>query len=87
MSNEFTGSITPIDSDNPPTTEAFWEGAVLKRAGQPIGVVRTRGEQKSPTKEATTIRLSPEVVAFFRAQGQGWQTRLDEVLREYVRTH
>ncbi|MES9881930.1 MAG: BrnA antitoxin family protein, partial [Sedimenticola sp.] len=33
------------------------------------------------------IRLSPDVTAFFRATGKGWQTRLDEALREYVETH
>lgn len=35
-------------------------------------------------KERITIRLSPEVTAYFRATGAGWQTRLDAVLREYV---
>jgi uncharacterized protein (DUF4415 family) len=36
------------------------------------------------TKERVTIRLSPEVTAYFRATGKGWQTRLDEALKEYV---
>jgi uncharacterized protein (DUF4415 family) len=36
------------------------------------------------TKERVTIRLSPEVTAYFRAAGKGWQTRLDDALREYV---
>ncbi|MES9858818.1 MAG: BrnA antitoxin family protein [Sedimenticola sp.] len=39
------------------------------------------------TKERVTIRLSPDVTAFFRATGKGWQTRMDEALREYVETH
>lgn len=52
-----------------------------------MGVVRTRREQKTPTKVTTTIRLLPEVVALFKSQGQGWQIRLDDVLREYVRNH
>jgi uncharacterized protein (DUF4415 family) len=39
------------------------------------------------TKERVTIRLSPEVTAFFRATGKGWQTRVDEVLKEYVESH
>ena len=46
-----------------------------------------RGPQKTPTKQATTIRLSPEVVAFFRSTGDGWQSRMDGVLREYVAQH
>ena len=36
------------------------------------------------TKERITIRLSPEVLEHFRSQGPGWQTRIDEVLKELV---
>lgn len=36
------------------------------------------------TKERITIRLSPEVVSYFRATGKGWQTRIDETLKEIV---
>ena len=36
------------------------------------------------TKQPISIRLSPEVVDYFKSTGQGWQTRLDAVLREYV---
>jgi uncharacterized protein (DUF4415 family) len=39
------------------------------------------------TKERVTTRLSPEVTAFFRATGKGWQTCVDEVLKEYVESH
>ena len=35
-------------------------------------------------KERISIRLSPEVTAYFRSTGKGWQTRLDEALKEYV---
>jgi uncharacterized protein (DUF4415 family) len=49
--------------------------------------IRRRGPQKTPTKVATTIRLSPEVVAYFRATGEGWQSRVDGALREYVAQH
>lgn len=38
-------------------------------------------------KVATTIRLDQEVMNFFKARGNGWQTRINEVLREYVKTH
>ncbi len=37
------------------------------------------------TKERITIRLSADVIEFFRSTGKGWQTRMDEALREYVR--
>ena len=36
------------------------------------------------TKQPVSIRLSPEVVEYFKATGKGWQTRMDTVLKEYV---
>lgn len=52
-----------------------------------VAKARRRGPQKAPLKEPISIRLSPQVVAFFKATGPGWQTRLDAVLCEYVATH
>ncbi|MDR3683626.1 MAG: BrnA antitoxin family protein [Geothrix sp.] len=46
-----------------------------------------RGPQKTPTKDRINIRLSHDVVEHFRATGPGWQSRIDEALREWVRTH
>ncbi len=54
------------------------EMAQLRPLGRPKSLV---------TKQAVSIRLDPEVVAFFKAGGPGWQTRLDAVLRDYVRAH
>lgn len=45
---------------------------------------RVRGPQKAPTKKSTTIRLNAEVIEFFKAQGRGWQTKINDVLQEYV---
>lgn len=48
-------------------------------------LARSPGRPKAEsTKQAVSIRLSPEVVAYFKAAGPGWQTRIDAVLREYV---
>jgi uncharacterized protein (DUF4415 family) len=33
-----------------------------------------------------TIRVSNEVLDFFRASGPGWQTRMDEALKSYVQS-
>ncbi len=43
-----------------------------------------RGPQKAPVKERISIRLSRDVAEYFRATGDGWQTRIDEALRDYV---
>jgi uncharacterized protein (DUF4415 family) len=37
--------------------------------------------------ERITIRLSPNVVETFRATGDGWQTRVDAALRDWLTTH
>jgi uncharacterized protein (DUF4415 family) len=50
-----------------------------------IGALRRmRGPNKNPTKEQVAIRFSRKVLAYFRATGPGWQTRMDEVLQKYV---
>jgi len=42
-----------------------------------------RGRPKAEkTKISTTIRLSPEVIEYFKAGGPGWQSRIDEALRK-----
>ena len=46
-----------------------------------------RGPQRTPTKERITIRLSPDVVQPFRATGDGWQTRVDAALRDWLKSH
>ena len=48
-------------------------------------MVPLRGRPKSPSKKLlVSVRYSPEVVAYFRATGEGWQSRMDSVLRTYV---
>ena len=43
-----------------------------------------RGKQKQPTKVPVSISLDPDVVNYFRATGEGWQSRINEALVEYV---
>ena len=45
---------------------------------------RARGPQKAPRKASTTIRLSPEVLAFFKQSGPGWQSRIDGALKDWM---
>jgi uncharacterized protein (DUF4415 family) len=35
-------------------------------------------------KKQVTLRLDPEIIDFFRGQGPGYQTRMNQVLRSYV---
>jgi len=38
-------------------------------------------------KEQVAIRVDKDILAFFRATGSGWQTRLNAALREWLNTH
>ena len=46
--------------------------------------LRTRGKQKAPTKELVSIRLDADIVTHLRSTGPGWQTRLNDRLRQDV---
>ena len=48
--------------------------------GPPV-LRRGRGPQKAPTKVLTSLRLDADVIAFFRAQGRGYQSRINDELR------
>ena len=47
-----------------------------------------RGRPKSGnTKKLVSVRYSSEVLEYFRSTGEGWQSRMDSVLRQYVSRH
>ncbi len=47
-----------------------------------------RGRPRSENKKLlVSVRYSPEVVAYFKSTGEGWQARMDGVLRKYVERH
>jgi uncharacterized protein (DUF4415 family) len=86
MTDEEDAAITAAamrDRDNP-----LWEGYEFR----PIAEVRPelirrfrgqRGPQKSkPVKTRVSLRLDPDVIAFFRRKGAGWQSRINEALRK-----
>ncbi|MDF8334099.1 BrnA antitoxin family protein [Novosphingobium cyanobacteriorum] len=86
---KFTQADWDEVSDNPEWTEEDFRNArpfaeVFSHLAATIG---KRGPQKKPTKVSTTLRLSPDVVAHFRATGKGWQARIDQVLKDWVASH
>lgn len=65
--------------------QAFEPGhALTPSLRRKLGV---RGPQKAPTKERVTIRLSRDVIAQFRASGDGWQARVDAALQDWLKRH
>jgi uncharacterized protein (DUF4415 family) len=45
---------------------------------------RGRGPGRSPAKKQVTLRISAEVIDYYRSTGDGWQSRIDQTLREAV---
>ena len=75
--------ITPEEYEEiPELTDEWFDKADLYKGGKLI----RRGRPPSETKkEAVSIRLSPDVLTYFRAGGPGWQTRVDAELRRLVK--
>ena len=48
----------------------------------PPTLKRGRGPQKAPTKVLMSVRLDADVIAFFQAMGDGYQTRINDELRK-----
>ena len=79
-----------VDAENPPTQPTDWAGAVLSRSLPELReklAKRHRGPSRAPLKVPTTIRFDPEVLAALKASGKGWQTRVNEAMREWVKSH
>jgi len=58
-------------SDIPELDDAFFEQA----------------EIRVPGKQPVTIRLDEDVITWFKSQGKGYQTRINQLLRRYMETH
>ena len=52
----------------------------------PLRALRGRPKLANP-KQLVSVRYSPEVLQYFKSTGEGWQSRMDGVLREYVTRH
>lgn len=80
---------TPVvfDEENPEWTDADFARALrgndipapiraaFARAGRPVG------STKAGTKVQVALRIDPDIVAAFKAEGPGWQSRMNAALR------
>lgn len=74
---DFAGA-QPASDALPVIFSAKVAGLMLKPRGRP------RAEFP---KERINIRLSHDVIDHFKLSGQGWQTRIDNALRQFVAQH
>lgn len=68
------------EDDRPLSGEELQLGlaAALKKRGRPAG---------SGNKEQVAIRFDRDVLSAFRGSGPGWQTRMNDALRDWLRSH
>jgi uncharacterized protein (DUF4415 family) len=75
-----------IDDENPEWTKEDFAKGRRPEEVLPPNILRQfknyRGPQKTLKKVPISLRLSPEVVKYFKAKGPGWQTKIDTVLRK-----
>jgi uncharacterized protein (DUF4415 family) len=76
-----------VDPENPEWTKADFARAKAAEtlpahvlAAFPKTAARVRGPQKAQTKRPVSIRLDQAVVDHFKAQGPGWQSRINDAL-------
>ncbi len=67
------GHVVPFEEYGEPVKKAV--------RGRPVG------STKAEAKQAVTVRYSPDVLDSFKATGAGWQTRMNDALRDWLRTH
>lgn len=70
--------------DAPELTDAFFEradeytGDTLVRRGRP---------HSAQPKQALTVRYDADIIMAFRATGKGWQSRMNDALRDWLKSH
>lgn len=74
-SDEELAQAKPMAEALPELHAALMAEIAKRKAGRPKAAV---------TKQTIAIRLDPDVLEAFKATGPGWQTRMNEALREWI---
>ncbi len=70
--------ISKAVASDPDAAPLNAKGLKLVRMGRP---------RSANPKQSTTLRLPADVLAYFKAGGKGWQTRISDALSDYVSEH
>lgn len=63
-------------SDIPRTTPEFWANGIVRKGLKPV--IR---------KNQLTLRIDQDVIEFFKEEGRGYQTKINQLLRAYMDAH
>ncbi|MES2096913.1 MAG: BrnA antitoxin family protein [Pseudomonadota bacterium] len=81
-SEKSTGGNWSDPDDAPKLTQAWADGADAHLGRKLLRRGRPKLDQP---KQHVSLRLDPEVIARFKADGPGWQGRINDALRKAVR--
>jgi len=73
--------------DSPPLSDSFLATMKPVRQTKPDMPPRVRGPQKSPRKTPVALRLDTAIIEAFRATGHGWQSKVNAILRDWLKEH
>jgi uncharacterized protein (DUF4415 family) len=65
-----------IDKEAPEWTPAMFARAIVRKGLKPV-----------PAKSLLSLRVDADVLAWFRAQGRGYQSRMNALLRAFMEAH
>ncbi|MDR0674345.1 MAG: BrnA antitoxin family protein [Zoogloeaceae bacterium] len=66
------------DPDVRPLTDAEWADVLQKKRGRPFSAEK---------KELVSLRFDADVLEGLKATGHGWRTRVNDAMREWLKTH
>lgn len=96
--NKPASTNTWVDHDDAPE----WTGADFDQARWKIGARDVSAEEgktafkvalrrgrppAAQVKQTLTVRYDAEIIAAFRSTGRGWQTRMNDALRDWLKAH
>ena len=83
--NERDTTTSWVDPDDAPElTDEFF-----KQADEFVGdrLVRRGRPKAAITKQSLTVRYDQDVIRAFKATGKGWQSRMNDALRDWLKVH
>lgn len=91
MTEKLNASTPPLDKISDKTSDEIpelddtfflradvYQGEKLIKKGRP---------KQTTHKKSTTIRFDPMVLEYFKSQGAGWQTKINAVLKDYIKSN
>ena len=63
-------------SDNPKVSPEMFARGILRKNLKPV-----------KNKSQLTLRIDQDVIEFFKSQGRGYQTKINQLLRAYMEAH